>query len=354
MKRRYLIIGVTIALAFLFVVRTYALESRGGGPVGATGPAGPTGPSGGPTGPTGATGPTGPTGATGPIGPTGAGGVPSGSAAGDLGGTYPNPTVVKATGNGSGLFDVAGSAAIMNTGDVNNGDSIELLFGPQFTENAGPALAFDTAVGATITDRDPWELISTTSGSGGTLLYLQSHNHNGGFNIFDGQDAAQTLLFESDGGFQSTPLHFAALPPCTGSTPAIGSSYWIDDAPTTNLGDTITTGGGLLGQVEVSCELGNISSWRVTKSPNAPTTALVGTFTATPQNSVGCADTSETVTGAATTMGCNASPAGALAAGDANSTATCYVSAANTVQLHLCTIVALTGASQSYNVRVIP
>lgn len=82
--------------------------------------------------------------------------------------------------------------------------------------------------------------------------------------------------------------------------------------------------------------------------------SLTGTFSVTPPSSVGCADTSETITGAATTMGCNAAPAGTLAAADENTTWGCYVSAANTVQIHLCAIAAITAAAQSYNVRLIP
>lgn len=74
------------------------------GPTGYSGPTGPIGPTGsGATGPTGlgATGPTGPVGPTGdpggptgPTGPQGPGGAAVGPAGGDLGGSYPSPTVV--------------------------------------------------------------------------------------------------------------------------------------------------------------------------------------------------------------------------------------------------------------------
>lgn len=109
--------------------------------------------------------------------------------------------------------------------------------------------------------------------------------------------------------------------------------------------------GGLGAYTGALCSSGVIDQL---SASGAATCTLVGTVSITPQNTVGCTDTSLTITGAATTMGCIPSPAGTLASADANIDWSCYVSAANTVQVHICTIVALTGAAQSFNVRLIP
>lgn len=81
---------------------------------------------------------------------------------------------------------------------------------------------------------------------------------------------------------------------------------------------------------------------------------LAATILATPPNIVSCTDTSGTITGAATTNTCVLSVAGVPPTNDLNTVASCYVSAANTVQIHLCSIAALVGVQENFNVRILP
>lgn len=72
-----------------------------------------------------------------------------------------------------------------------------------------------------------------------------------------------------------------------------------------------------------------------------------------PANS--CTDTSQTVTGAATTMPVSVSPSEPLGTNWTNFTWSGYVSASNTVQIHICnvTVGALTPEAQTFEIRVI-
>lgn len=69
-----------------------------------------------------------------------------------------------------------------------------------------------------------------------------------------------------------------------------------------------------------------------------------------------CSDTSATITGAATTMTAAATPAGTLAGNWTNFQWSAYVSASNTVRVHICnvTATALTPTAMNFNLRVIP
>ncbi|MFZ0640653.1 MAG: glycosyl hydrolase family 28-related protein [Candidatus Acidiferrales bacterium] len=74
------------------------------------------------------------------------------------------------------------------------------------------------------------------------------------------------------------------------------------------------------------------------------------TVSATAPSSVGCNDTTVTVTGATTSMAVSVSP---QSSPGSNVTWSAFVSAANTVDVRLCTLVAFTPSAVTYNVRVI-
>ena len=73
-----------------------------------------------------------------------------------------------------------------------------------------------------------------------------------------------------------------------------------------------------------------------------------GTATITPGSTVGCTDTTTTATGAATTNLVSVTPQSVPSA-DTNISWQGYVSAANTVDIHVCTIVALTASAITFN-----
>ena len=73
-----------------------------------------------------------------------------------------------------------------------------------------------------------------------------------------------------------------------------------------------------------------------------------GTATITPGTTVGCTDTTTTATGAATTNLVSVTPQSVPSA-DTNISWQGYVSAANTVDIHVCTIVALTASAITFN-----
>ncbi len=88
-------------------------------------------------------------------------------------------------------------------------------------------------------------------------------------------------------------------------------------------------------------------------SGNSVSSVVVnGTIMIIPSAAVGCLDTTATATGATTSMIVSVSP-GSLPAADANTTWNAYVSAANTVDIHICTIAAITPVAASYNWEVI-
>ena len=81
----------------------------------------------------------------------------------------------------------------------------------------------------------------------------------------------------------------------------------------------------------------------------APVVNIVsGTLSVTPSASVGCTDTTATATGAATTDLVSVTPQSVPSA-DTNISWQGYVSAANTVDIHVCTIVALTASAITFN-----
>jgi hypothetical protein len=75
-----------------------------------------------------------------------------------------------------------------------------------------------------------------------------------------------------------------------------------------------------------------------------------GTLSVTAGDSVGCVDQTTTASGATTGMKVLVSPVSP----QTNTSWSGYVSAANTVDIHVCTIVALTGSAVTYNWSVIP
>ncbi len=76
-----------------------------------------------------------------------------------------------------------------------------------------------------------------------------------------------------------------------------------------------------------------------------------GTITVTPSATVGCTDTAIAAAGAALSMLAHVSPS-SLPVADADTTWNAYVASANTVDIHICTIAAITPAAATYNWNV--